>query len=190
MNLGLDLSFHNRPVWKFKETLRFSTLSWMGLPFVAFARMLVLLSPSLSFSLALSLSSTILIVNPRGIDHGRPEPRFFGEGFTSGLPELSFSFPKSYNSCAPDYNMIPLCVYPLVLYSTTVFHHCLLLLVHATISWCPASSVLESTIVRFPGKVASTLLPQLIRRRLIYALLSRYAQPVLYKAPSLCKKRT
>jgi hypothetical protein len=122
-------------------------------------------------------------VNPRGIDHGRPGPRFFSEGFTSGLPELSFSFPKSYNSCAPDYNMIPLCVYPLVLYSTTVFHHCLLLLVHATISWCPASSVLESTIVRFPGKVASALLPQLIRRRLIYALLSRYAQPVLCKAP-------
>jgi hypothetical protein len=150
---------------------------------VAFAVLVLLLGFVLVFDL-------ILIVNPRGIDHGRPGPRFSGEGFTSGLPELSFSFPKSYNSCAPDYNMIPLCVYPLVLYSTTVFHHCLLLLMHATISWCPASSVLECTIVRFPGKVASALLPQLIRRRLIYALLSRYAQPVLYKAPSLCKKRT
>ena len=44
---------------------------------------------------------------------------------------------------------------------------------HAIVPWCPFSSVLGSTIVRFPGKVASALLPQLIRRRLIYALLSR-----------------
>jgi hypothetical protein len=37
--------------------------------------------------------------------------------------------------------------------------------------------------VRFPGKAASALLPQLIRRRLTMLSQLRYAQPVLYMAP-------
>jgi hypothetical protein len=141
MNLGLDCSFHNLPLWKFKETLGFLTLSWMGLSSLYLSgcwrcvtsAVLVLL---LSFGLIFDL---VIFVNQRGIDHGRPGPHFFGEGFTSSLPELPFSLPRSLNSCAPDYNMLPICVYPPALCSTNIFDHCLLLLVHAIVSWCPFS---------------------------------------------------
>jgi hypothetical protein len=67
-------------------------------------------------------------------------------------------------------------------------HHCLFLPMHAIVSWCPFSSVLESTIVRFPGKVASALLPQLTqltRLRLIYALPSRGCSTSALQSPFL-----
>jgi len=122
MNLGLDCSFHNRPLWKFKEALGFLTLSCMGLLFVVFARTTALRcfrrpcpSPLLRpYFRPRSYSE------PEGvIDHSRPGPRFFGEGLTSGLPELPFSFPKSFNS--PNYNMPPISIYAPVLKFTTIF---------------------------------------------------------------------
>jgi hypothetical protein len=100
------------------------TLSWIGLLFVVFARTMALRCfrrPCPSPWLRPCFRPRSYRELEGGIDYGRPGPRFFGEGLTSGLPELPFSLPKSFDSCAPDYNILLICVYPPVLCSTTVF---------------------------------------------------------------------